>query len=688
MKSTRRDALVAGGVVVGLAVLGVAVFLFSGSGNAVLFFIAGVPVLLILGGVAWHRRETRSAGSTSPRIESMTNDLADDVEELLVTYRRLEAETPWDPSSYVEPIRSIQRDLENRGFEITTEGDAIGVEVVEYSMGIGAISQHREQVRDTLDSLESGYSEDVDAQIDAMNEQIDRLVEENLLDPSAAGAIEAAPGAGTGLERLAGVLQNRRGTFQDLLDDAESRVHDVTGERVIEWPEVEQQIAAGQYRAAADLVLDPEGVEPPDPEPKKAALLALVDAAESSIARQYADPSRFETLEEVRSEVEAIDSAYELDELTGRLRPRTLRTCADIVVDMREELTDYIDRFSGSDIPDGFFERPSVLDRSLEDELRDASDMEAFRARWTGMVDELASGLDTAAEREGALQAYDDVVDTVERTLAAESEVTTDDVPYNPAEPIMRLYDHRNPEVGLMPGRPALTQNTEMVGQEFDLTVDIRLDPPETREVTVSVSIRDETQRRTQTVEGSGRIGFEGILGGEATVSASADDDRFGSRETELTLDRDRTVELRLAEETAIDRLCAGVRTNAELLLAEVDDDITAQYESEQYLTDGMALGVQDEFAPCVLALWADDAGLSVRVEDDDTVLVYDRQRMQNQLVDLTEQRVSGGGELAYEEMRERFLKPPASDALIRDILEQAELDIDVELTDETVVSA
>jgi hypothetical protein len=60
---------------------------------------------------------------------------------------------------------------------------------------------------------------------------------------------------------------------------------------------------------------------------------------------------------------------------------------------------------------------------------------------------------------------------------------------------------------------------------------------------------------------------------------------------------------------------------------------------------------------------------------------------MQNQLVDLTEQRVSDGGELAYEEMRERFLKPPASDALIRDILEQAELDIDVELTDETVVS-
>ncbi len=688
MKSTRRDALVAGGVVAGLAVLGVAVFLFSGSGSAVLFFVAGVPVLLILGGVAWHRRETQSAGSTSPRIESMTDDLADDVEELLVTYRRLETETPWDPSQYAEAIRGIERDLENRGFDITTGGDAVGVEVVEYSMGIGAISQHREHVRNTLDSLESGYSEDVEAQIAAMNEQLDRLIEENLLDPSAAGAIEGMPGAGTDPERLSGVLRDRRGTFQDLLDDAESRVHDVAGERVIEWQDVERSIAAGQYGAAANLVLDPDGVETPDPEPKKAELLDLVDAVESSIARQYADPSRFETLEEVRSEVEAIDSAYELDRLDDRLRPRALRTCAEIVTDMRAELTDYIDRFSGSEIPDGFFERPSVLDRSLENELRAASDLEAFRVQWTRMVDELASGLDTAAEREGALQAYDDVVGVVEQTLAAESEVATDDVPYDPAEPIMRLYHHRNPEVGFLPGRPALTQNTEMVGQEFELTAAIRLDPPEAREITVSVSIRDETQRRTRTIDGAGRIGFEGIRGGEATVSASADDDRFGSREAELTLDRDRTVEFRLAEETAIDRLCAGVQTNAELLLSEVEDDITAQYESEQHLTDGMNLGVQDEFAPCVLALWADDAGLSVRVEDDDTVLVYDRQRMQNQLVDLTEQRVSDGGELAYEKMRERFLKPPASDALIRDILEQAELDIDVELTDEKVVSA
>ncbi|GGI96677.1 hypothetical protein GCM10008995_03380 [Halobellus salinus] len=687
MNSTRRDALTAGGVVTALAAAGVAVFLFSGSSDAVLFFIAGVPVVLILGGVAWHRRETRSSGTTSPRIESMTDDLADDVEELFVTYRRLETETPWDPSAHADSVQGIKRDLENRGFEITTGGDTVDVTVTDYPMGMGALSQHRTAVRDARDALESEYRADIDAQIEAMSDQIDRLIDGNLLDPSAAGAVADAPAVGADPGRLAGVLGDRRKTFQDLLDDAESKVHSVTGERVVEWSAVEGRIAAGQYEAAAEHVLDPDGATPPDPGPKKAELLELIDTVESSVAAQYADPARFETLGEVRGEIEAIDSAYEVDELDERLRPRALRASAEVLTDMREELTGYIEQFSRSNVPDGFFERPGVLDRSLESELRGASDLDAFRTLWTGMADDLAAALDTAGERDGALRAYDDVVNIVERALATDGEVTESDVPYDPAEPIMRLYAHRNPEVGFMPGRPALTQDTEVIGQQFGLAVDVQLDPPETRDVTVAVTIRDETHRRTRTLEGSGRIGFDGILGGQATVAASADDDRFGSRETELTLDRDRTVNLQLSEETAIERLCAGVETNAELLLTEVEDDITARYESEQYLTDGMDLGVQDEYTQCVLALWADNAGLSVQVETD-SVLVYDRQRMQNQLVDLTEQRVGDAGELAYETMRERFLKPPASDALIRDILAQAELSIDVELTDDKVVSA
>ena len=687
MRSTRRDALLAGGVVAALAVVGIAVFLFSGSQGAVLFFVAGVPVILIVGGVIWHRRETQSSGTESPRITAMTDDLAGDVEELFTTYQRLDAETPWDPSGHAEAMQEIRRDLENRGFEIAADGDAVNVEVVEYSMGIGAISKQRENVRNVLDGLESGYRDDVEAEIETMNDQLDRLIAENLLDPATADAIDGVGGAGMDPQRLTGVLQDRRETFQDLLDDAVGRVHDVTGPAVVDWGEVTGHIAAGRYAAATDLVVEPEGAETPDPGPKKAELLELIDTVESSVATQYADASRFETLESVRSDVEAIESVYEMDDLNTTLRPRVLRTCAEIVTDLREELTGYVETFSGPEIPEGFFERPAVLDRDLEGQLRDASDLDAFRVRWSGMVDDLAAALATAAEREGALRAYDDVVDAIERSLATEGEVTVADVPYDPAEPIMRLYAHRNTDVTFLENRPALTQGADIAGQEFELDVDVRLDPPESREVTVAVAIRDETHRRTQTLDGAGRISFDGILGGEATVTASADDDRFGSRETELVLDRDRTVELLLAEETAIDRLCAGVQTNAELLLSEIEDDIAARYETEQYLTDEMDLGVQDEYTPCVLALWADDAGLSVRVEDD-SVLVYDRQRMQNQLVDLTEQRVGNGEELAYEEIRERFLKPPASDDLIRDILAQAELDIEVELGDETVVSA
>ena len=428
MRSTRRDALLAGGVVVALAVVGVTVFLFSGSQGAVLFFVAGVPVILIVGGIAWHRRETRSSGTESPRIKSMTDDLADDVRELFTTYQRLDAETPWDPSGQMEAVQEIQRDLENRGFEISIGGDGVSVEVVDYSMGIGAISKQRENIRSVLDGLESGYRDDVESEIETMNDQLDRLIAENLLDPSTADGIDGVGGAGMDPQRLTDVLQDRRRTFQNLLDDAVGRVHEVTGPAVVDWETVTNHIAAGRYAAATDRVVDP-GTEMPDPGPKKADLLDLIDAVNASVATQYADSSRFETLQSVRSEVEAIESVYEMDELESTLRPQAVQTCIEIVDDLRGELIDYVELFSGPEIPDGFFERPSVLDRSLKEQLLDASDLEAFRVRWSGAVDDLAAALSTAAEREGALQAYDDIVDVVERTLATDGEVTVADVP-------------------------------------------------------------------------------------------------------------------------------------------------------------------------------------------------------------------------------------------------------------------
>ena len=140
---------------------------------------------------------------------------------------------------------------------------------------------------------------------ESFTDLIDRLIDENLLDPSAAGAVEDPPAVGADPERLAGVLQDRRKTFQDLLDDAESKVHSVTGERVVEWSEVEQQVAAGQYEAAAELVLDPGGVTPPDPGPKKAELLDLVGTVDD--------------LSRGCPAVHQIDSLRIMDQFAGRI---------------------------------------------------------------------------------------------------------------------------------------------------------------------------------------------------------------------------------------------------------------------------------------------------------------------------------------------------------------------------------
>ncbi|RLM53896.1 hypothetical protein DVK02_10735 [Halobellus sp. Atlit-31R] len=687
MKSTRKDALTAGGIVLGLAAVGLAVFLYSGSSEAVLFFAAGLPVILILGGVVWHRRVTQSSNEASPRITSMTDDLADDLEELLAAYDTLDRETPWDPSAHAEQINDIRRDLENRGFEVRADGDGYAVGVADYEMGVGAISRHQQNVQMVLeDGLKSGFRESVESQSDEMNEQIARLVEENLLDRSAAATIDWVDTVGQRPKELSETLRDRRKTFRDLLGDAVARVHEVTGEATIDRSALDEYVQNGQYARAVDAVLEPE-VDDSGLRRKRRELSALVETAQSSVATQYAPQARFEKLEAVQAELDDLDSVYQMQRLETDLRPRALSACAEIVSDLREELVDYLAAFNDPTVPADYFERPSVLERSPRQELQGAADLRAFRTRWSGIVDELSAALDDAAAREGALLAYDDVAGEVERTLATAGEVTARDVPYDPAAPIMQLYAHRNEGVTYLESRPALTQGADVAGQEFDLRVRVRLDPPETRDVSVEATIRDERRRLTGTVEGERTFRFDPLLGGEATVTATADDSRFTTRTADVLLDQDRTVELTLTEETAVDRICGDVRPDAELILEEVAGEMAATYDSEQHLTDEMDIGVQDRYKPCVLALWADEAGVSVR-EEDDTVLVYDRTRMENQLTDLIERKLTDGDELQYEELRERYLMVPASDDLIRDVLRQAETDVEFECEDDRVVSA
>jgi hypothetical protein len=692
MKSTRRDALTAGGIVFALALAGLAVFLFSGSGEAVLFFAGGVPVILLVGGLLWHRRVTRSSSETSPRIESRSRDLADDLEELLETYERLDRETPWNPSEHADQIEDLKRGVENRGFSVTAGNGGYDVEVVEYQMGEGQITQYQTNVGNILeDRLRAGFREFVESKVGEMNEGIERLRDADLLaEPESEAMTVVGADAGEPTE-LTERLESHQEEFRDRLGDAVARVHDVAGEPVVDRATLEAYVADGQYRKAADHVIEVaaeiEDAERSEFQQKRAELEDLIETVQSSSVAGYASDSLFQKIDDAERELADLDSAFDLDRLESELRPQVLSACAEIISDLQNELTAYLGTFSDADAPPDYFERPAVLDRSPREELRDAPDLRAFRSRWEGFVDDFVAALDEAADREGAILAYDDASGKVERTLATEGEVTPGEVPYNPAAPMMELYAYRNDDVTYLESRPALTQGADVAAQEFDLTVEVRLDPPETRDVTVETTIRDERRRLTRTIDGAGTFEFDPLLGGSATVTVSTDDDRYGRRETEVTLDRDRTVDVTLAEETAIDRLCDGMRTDAELLLDEVAGRVDARYDQQGYLTDGMDIGVQDKYRPCVLALWADDAGLSVR-EESDGVLVYDRERLETQLADLIDQKLPDENEMYYDDIRERYLTVPASDELLCDLLRQVETEVDFEWTDEKVVIA
>jgi hypothetical protein len=101
-----------------------------------------------------------------------------------------------------------------------------------------------------------------------------------------------------------------------------------------------------------------------------------------------------------------------------------------------------------------------------------------------------------------------------------------------------------------------------------------------------------------------------------------------------------------------------------------------------------MDLGVQAKYAPCLLVLWAEQEDLSIWRTDDAGVIVYDRERLTNQLVSLVEHKLEEGDSMDHTELRERYLTVPAPDDLIVDILSDQQEGSTVELTDDSVVKS
>ena len=683
MKSQYRDAFAVAAVVVVAVGIGLGVFLYSGSTAAVVFFGIGIPTLLGIGGLIHKRRVSSSEGSESPKLASMTRDLTSEFESLLSTYERVSTEESWDPETLEKRIRDVGKELENRGLAIDQTGDGYRVNVERVDMGPGAINRYMQRVNSLREELLDSYREGVEQQTNEMNRQLKRLSSAGLL----AGGVSVGDESGARLVSVEEIRSASAERHEEFLNrvwnaiDVVRQAEDVG----VDANRVESAIESNQYEKAVDTVLGArQRIEETEREPfenDRDTLINLIETVESSAAITHVPQPRRDKLSEISSEVRSLDSVLERDKLETARRDM-LNLCKNIVTDLDTRLRNVIDEFSRESVPPDYYERPSVRKRDVVEELERADTLEKFRTKWSNIAAELVDAVEHAEILEGALTAYPDVAEDIGRTLAEVDEVTTADVPFSPAPPVMRLYAARTSDVTYLENKQVLTPDA--VGQRHDLTVWVQLDSEESEAITVRVDGQSFSGQQSETVAGSESFVFESVPEGQVVVTATPETVQFTEAKLELLLKEDQTVELSLSEATPRAQVCEGIEEETKLLLDEVEGELDVQFDDASMLDSQMDLGVREEYAPCLLALWAERRSAEVWIGE--IVVVYDSDVLTDQLESAIKGETSDSAPLSYDDIRDHVMTANIPDGFIEERLKNITDDEPFEVADEGVV--
>ena len=149
-------------------------------------------------------------------------------------------------------------------------------------------------------------------------------------------------------------------------------------------------------------------------------------------------------------------------------------------------------------------------------------------------------------------------------------------------------------------------------------------------------------------------------------------------------LKEDQTVELSLSEATPRAQVCEGIEEETKLLLDEVEGELDVQFDDASMLDSQMDLGVREEYAPCLLALWAERRSAEVWIGE--IVVVYDSDVLTDQLESAIKGETSDSAPLSYDDIRDHVMTANIPDEFIEQRLKDITDDEPFEVADEGVV--
>ena len=683
MNANRRTALGIGGLIVFAAAGGAGIFLWQGSQAATWFVLIGIP-LIVVAGIALYVRGviTRSGTSEQQFVRSQARSSAEDFQALLRQINELQTAYPnWDPG--------IDTQLESAVSDFQTEGVTFNRETGAFDLGKGvknADLQEFERLSNETDRLEetvaSTFREFVSGELSRRERVLGELSAVDLAEPDESvstpgpdapipecrDAIDGARDSTTEtIERaIATVREMRRGqnrpdddgAIESKLVDAETALESEAFESAVESVLDARDTLRDQFSGSFEAELD--------------AIRDLIATVERADVESHVDAETVSEVDRIDAAVTNLDSALDLSE-ASRHRSDLRQVCLDMIRTMERRLADHTETLRGTDLPPGYYTEPAAADERFISDLEATDDLEAFTAEWETAAGRLRDAIETASTKAAVVEAYDDVAETIDTALTERGEVLGDDLPMRHADQFLGLYYRRNEGVEFDPDTPALRRGDV---ETYDLTVDIAYERGSETPRTATVELDGGGYAETATVKTrvAGTADFENVPGGTHSLSADPGDDAFGAVERDVRVDGNGSISVEFAERGLREQLCADVDVDMTEILPDMQSRLEASFRENGYVSTEMDLPVQDTHAACLLAVWSDEAGHGV-CRSDGEVVVYDRDRIENELTNVLRYNVDPGDRMSFTELRRNFLSAPVPNAVIRD----AVVDIDSE---------
>ncbi|UPW02283.1 hypothetical protein M0R88_09375 [Halorussus gelatinilyticus] len=693
MKRETKSALGIGGIVIVAAAVGLGLFLFTSSQLGVGFIAIGIPTLLVVGvGVYVRSVVSRQGTSESNYTKQQATETATDLRDFHAEFEALHGEYPdWNADDVETDVERVADDLEEQGVSFDTAAGTYSTKRFG-SADIQDLERIQSDVRDLDSTLTDSFEEFVRSELRRLRDTLGRLETADLADVRSWRGQQAVDDAGHEVDELEDVLADHRADATDvveraseevetLLADVDGRVDDARVRDLLE--DARSRAEADDHDGAVDTVLDAQAALEGDLsgrfEADRESVENLLEAVQSSVVEEYVSARHVERVEEIDAAMASLDSALDVSDLREH-RDDLREVSVEMVAEMEGDLEDDLSALGRADVPADYYEWPSAGDEEYEAQLRRTDDLDQFRLTWTGAVGDLSNALDDLSEKASVARSYDDIESVIEQEIRASAEVAADDLPVKDAGAFMELYARKHAEVSYDPSGPALVAAGD--GETHDVTVFAQFEeggPKRGVAIEIEGTAHDDSEhRRTHLAE---EVTFEEVPFGEYEVRAVPDPDDYRTPEETVTVEDDARVELTMNEVGLREQVCEGVEADIREYLPDLEDDLTDQYDDEGYLAASMDYPITDDYVPCLLALWAEEADLSVTRTDADGVVAYDGEQLDQEVEMVVQHNLGENETMTFDDFRTRFLSAPLPDDVIRGAIADAEFGESVELT-------